>query len=101
MRPIKPKKMPEALERCIKDELADPSDDSGQVRLGRREARAVLAALEYERQRAEQLRRVGSVMSNVCFNLSQQRGKVLDQHDCEVMDELRREWDAATTKEPK
>lgn len=53
MKPIKPKKMPEALERCIRDELRDPSDDSGQVRLGRREARSILAALEYERQRAD------------------------------------------------
>lgn len=50
MKPIKPKKMPENLERWIGDTAASTSPSS-YITIDRKRARSILAALEYERQR--------------------------------------------------
>lgn len=49
MKPIKPKKMPKALERIMRV----VADADGAMALNGREVKAILAALEYERQRAD------------------------------------------------
>jgi len=41
------------------------------------------------------MRGVGGRMSNVCFNLSQQRDRVLTSQDYTVMSDLRQHWDVA------
>jgi hypothetical protein len=38
---------------------------------------------------------VGSQLSNVAFNLAQRVGQPLTTHDAEILDKLRRQWDAA------
>lgn len=41
----------------------------------------------------ERLRFIGGQMSNICFNLSQQSGRVLVYNDCKIMGDLVRQWD--------
>jgi hypothetical protein len=41
------------------------------------------------------MRRIGAQLSNVAFNLAQRVGQPLSTHDAEILDRLRREWDAA------
>ena len=38
---------------------------------------------------------IGGQLSNVAFNLAQRTGQPLTTHDAEILDRLRREWDAA------
>lgn len=38
---------------------------------------------------------VGNLMSNVMYELAQQLGKTLERYDCQQMDKLRKDWDAA------
>ena len=38
---------------------------------------------------------VGGQLANVAFNLAQRVGQPLSTHDAEILDKLRREWDAA------
>lgn len=40
-------------------------------------------------------RAVGALLANVAFNLAQRTGEPLSNHDTELLDRLRREWDAA------
>jgi hypothetical protein len=44
---------------------------------------------------AASVRSIGNQMANVMYNLAQQVGKPLGRRDCEVMDQLRRQWDDA------
>ena len=37
----------------------------------------------------------GSKLANVAFNLAQRVGQPLSTHDVEILEKLRREWDAA------
>ena len=38
---------------------------------------------------------VGGQLANVAYNLARRVGQPLSTHDAEIMDKLRREWDAA------
>ena len=38
---------------------------------------------------------IGGQLSNVAFNLAQRVGQPLTTHDAEILDRLRRDWDAA------
>lgn len=46
-------------------------------------------------ENAPEIRRVGAQLRNVAFNLAQRVGQPLSTHDAEILDRLRREWDAA------
>jgi len=52
------------------------------------------------RREIRELRAVGSLMSNVCFNLSQNPPKVVESYDAEVLSDLRKRWDAIERAEP-
>lgn len=54
----------------------------------------VPASAEVLRSHAE-IQRIGCEMSNVLFNLAQKAGEPLGDHECEAMDKLRKQWDAA------
>jgi hypothetical protein len=41
------------------------------------------------------VRTVGGALSNLAYNLAQRTGQPLSNHDTELLDRLRREWDAA------
>lgn len=45
---------------------------------------------------AEERDSVGAQLANVAFNWSQKMGYALTSDDCEMLNRLRREWDAAT-----
>lgn len=49
------------------------------------------------RQEIAELRRTGSKMANLCFNLPQTRRAT--DHDYDTMDLLRREWDTIQRRE--
>lgn len=91
MKPIKPKPMPPLLESTMRRIAAE----GGAMTLSPRELGAILAALEYERQRVATLVKSGAPMANACFNLAQQKGLKLTDREREILDECRREWDKA------
>ncbi len=47
------------------------------------------------RAEVERLRNVGDQLSNVAFNWGQQAGYRLEARDCDMLNNLRRQWDAA------
>ncbi len=49
------------------------------------------------RQEICELRHVGRQMANICFNVSQ--GQTLTAVDLEILDALRRQWDAIKRRE--
>ena len=52
------------------------------------------------RQEIAELRHVGGQMANVCFNWSQSKDSI-SLHDREMLDQLRRQWDAIKRRVPK
>jgi hypothetical protein len=38
---------------------------------------------------------IGNLMSNIMYELAQQLGKPLERYECQQMDKLRKDWDAA------
>ena len=50
------------------------------------------------KQALESLLSIGSLMSNVCFNLGQRGGRTLGEGDADLMSHLRKRWDAAKTE---
>jgi hypothetical protein len=49
-------------------------------------------ALPMEEATAASVRTIGNQMANVMYNLAQQIGKPLERRDCQVIDQLRRQW---------
>lgn len=43
----------------------------------------------------DKMKLAGEQMSNLCYNLGQKKGHVLTDHECTLMLELCRKWDAA------
>lgn len=48
----------------------------------------------------DELRRIGAQMANVMFNLVQRPGQALTPETVAMMDDLRRQWDAAARVTP-
>lgn len=44
---------------------------------------------------ARLLLNAGTPMSNAAYNLAQHPGRKLDQHDCDLLSDLRKRWDEA------
>jgi hypothetical protein len=58
--------------------------------------RAALAAARVQGlEEAAEIRRIGSMMANICFNLGQHEQMTLDASARRSMRQLQREWDAA------
>lgn len=53
------------------------------------------------RREIADLRSVGAMMSNICFNLSQSETRVPNKNDRDCMDDLRVKWDAIARAEGK
>ncbi len=51
------------------------------------------------REEIATLRIAGSLMSNICFNLSQHAGRVLHKDDCLMMQGCQKAWDAIPRSE--
>lgn len=49
---------------------------------------------------ADDLRRIGNQMANVLYNLAQRPGEALKPEVVATMDDLRKQWDAATRAAP-
>jgi hypothetical protein len=50
----------------------------------------------------DELLLVGSIMSNVCFNIGQESGRTIKEtHERQGVKELQKRWDAALRKVPK
>lgn len=50
-----------------------------------------------EWERAERLRNVGAKLANCAFNLAQKTGETLTGDDTAILDQLRKDWDAAAS----
>jgi hypothetical protein len=46
---------------------------------------------------ARLLLNAGTPLSNAAYNLAQRPGRKLDQHDCDLLSDLRKRWDEAVT----
>jgi len=53
------------------------------------------AAVQAEREKWENVRNAGALLSNVAYNLSQQAGRVITEHDAELSRQCSDQWDAA------
>lgn len=55
----------------------------------------IKAAVQAEREKWEKVRNAGALLSNVAYNLSQQAGRVITEHDAELSRQCSDQWDAA------